>query len=153
MFGDTRRRRAIQIQKLCSHSVIEFSGDFASDYICQSFDAPAAHAAARKLRLRRTWRSGARGDMHMVLRHLRTGIMSVVLSLLLAGGLGTDLASADPEDDHQTDVEHAEQDLVGVSITDIERQTRANAARIKTATGVAPGGRSSNQIIPNASLS
>jgi hypothetical protein len=79
--------------------------------------------------------------------------MSAVLSLVLAVGLGADLASADPADDHQTDLEHAEQDLVGVPITEVERQTRANAARIKTATGVAPGGRTSTQIVPNASLS
>jgi len=89
----------------------------------------------------------------MIRRHLRTGVMSAVLSLVLAVGLGADLASADPADDHQTDLEHAEQDLVGVPITEVERQTRANAARIKTATGVAPGGRTSTQIVPNASLS
>src|SRR5215208_3478514 len=89
----------------------------------------------------------------MIRRHLRTGVMSAVLSLVLAVGLGADLASADPADDHDTDLEHAEQDLVGTPITEIERQTRANAAKIREATGVAPGGHSSNQKIANASLS
>src|SRR5215207_8710632 len=89
----------------------------------------------------------------MIRRHLRTGVMSAVLSLVLAVGLGADLASADPADDHETDLEHAEQDLVGTPITEIERQTRANAAKIREATGVAPGGHSSSQKIANASLS
>src|SRR5215204_2309641 len=89
----------------------------------------------------------------MIRRHLRTGVMSAVLSLVLAVGFVADLASADPVDDHDTDLEHAEQDLVGTPITEIERQTRANAAKIREATGVAPGGHSSNQKIANASLS
>ena len=89
----------------------------------------------------------------MIRRHLRTGVMSAVLSLVLAVGLGADLASADPADDHETDLEHAEQDLVGTPITEIERQTRANSAKIREATGVAPGGHSSSQKIANASLS
>ena len=42
---------------------------------------------------------------------------------------------------------------MGTPITEIERQTRANAARIKQTTGVAPGGHSSAQKVPNASLS
>src|SRR5215212_10840827 len=78
--------------------------------------------------------------------------MGAVLSLALSFGLGLEVAAAQPGDG-QTDVEHAQQDLVGTPITQIERQTRANAARIKETTGVAPGGHSSNQKIANASLS
>jgi Domain of unknown function (DUF1929)/Ricin-type beta-trefoil lectin domain len=79
--------------------------------------------------------------------------MVTVLSLALSWGLGADLAAAHAPDDHLTDVEHAEQDLVGTPITQIEGQTRANAAQIKETTGVAPGGRTSTQKVPNASLS
>jgi Galactose oxidase-like, Early set domain/Ricin-type beta-trefoil lectin domain len=81
------------------------------------------------------------------------GAMGVVLSLALSLGLGLEIAAAHPDDGQETDVEHAEQDLVGTPITQIERQTRANAAKIKETTGVAPGGHSSNQKIANASLS
>jgi hypothetical protein len=86
-------------------------------------------------------------------RQWRMGAMGVVLSLALSLGLGLEVASAHPVDGQETDVEHAEQDLVGTPITEIERQTRANAARIKETTGVAPGGHSSNQKVANASLS
>jgi Domain of unknown function (DUF1929)/Ricin-type beta-trefoil lectin domain len=81
------------------------------------------------------------------------GALGVLLSLALSLGLGLEVAAAHPDDGQETDVEHAEQDLVGTPITEIERQTRANAARIKEATGVAPGGHSSNQKVANASLS
>ena len=80
------------------------------------------------------------------------GAMGAVISLALSLGMGLDVAAAEPEDEH-TDLEHAQEDLVGTPITEIERQTRANAARIKETTGVAPGGRSSNQKVANASLS
>jgi Domain of unknown function (DUF1929)/Ricin-type beta-trefoil lectin domain len=86
-------------------------------------------------------------------RQWRIGAMGVVLSLALGLGMGLEMAAAHPGDGQETDVEHAEQDLVGTPITQIERQTRANAARIKETTGVAPGGHSSNQKIANASLS
>jgi Domain of unknown function (DUF1929)/Ricin-type beta-trefoil lectin domain len=85
--------------------------------------------------------------------HWRVGVMVTVLSLALSLGLGADLAAADPPDDHLTDAEHAEQDLVGTPITQIERKTRANAAQVKETTGTAPGGRTSTQKVPNASLS
>ncbi|WP_223164256.1 galactose oxidase-like domain-containing protein [Nocardioides mesophilus] len=52
-----------------------------------------------------------------------------------------------------SDAEHAKQDLVGKSITSIERQTRAAAARIKQATGAVPGGRAGTQKLPNSALS
>src|SRR5918994_580439 len=90
---------------------------------------------------RKQWRFGAMGAG-----------LSLALTLGLGLGLGPDVAAAAPEDDH-TDLEHAQQDLVGTPITEIERQTRANAARIKETTGVAPGGRNSTQKVPNASLS
>src|SRR5215212_1081314 len=88
----------------------------------------------------------------MTRKQWRIGAIGSLLSLALSLGLGLDVAAAAPEDEH-SDLEHAQEDLVGTPITEIERQTRANAARIKETTGVAPGGHSSNQKIANASLS
>jgi hypothetical protein len=45
-------------------------------------------------------------------------------------GLGVELAAVDP-DDQQKDAEHAKQDLAGTSIEQIEKQTAANATKIK----------------------
>jgi hypothetical protein len=45
----------------------------------------------------------------------------------------------------QTDAEHAADDLVGVSMDEIERQTEANAQRITEETGVDPAEKSSTQ--------
>ncbi|HYP46116.1 MAG TPA: galactose oxidase-like domain-containing protein [Propionibacteriaceae bacterium] len=61
---------------------------------------------------------------------------------------GTQLAAAhggEPE----TDEQHAAQDRAGVPMSTIEQETRVNAARIKKATGAAPGGRTKQQQVSN----
>jgi hypothetical protein len=67
--------------------------------------------------------------------------------------MGVDLAAAHPGDEDQADAEHAKEDLAGTSIEQIESETRANAAKIKKATGDTPGRRTAKQTVPNASIS
>ena len=55
--------------------------------------------------------------------------------------------------DEQTDAEHAKQDLADTSIEQIEKETKANAAKIKKATGDTPGRQTDEQTVPNARLS
>ena len=77
-----------------------------------------------------------------------------MLSLALSVGLGVDEAPAEPQDpQHQTDADHAAEDLASTPITEIERQTRNAAARIKDQTGQIPGGHTRTQKVPNADLS
>ena len=64
----------------------------------------------------------------------------------------SDAATVTTQEPH-SDLEHAKQDLVGRSITSIERDTRAAAAKVKEATGVAPGGHAPTQTVPNSGLS
>ena len=71
----------------------------------------------------------------------------------LSLGLEAHVAVAAPPADDHSGSEHAHEDLVGTPITEIERQTRPAAARIKTSTGTAPGGRARTQSVPNAALS
>src|SRR4051794_28307915 len=90
-------------------------------------------------------------------RRWRIGAMGAVLCATLSFALGGPVASANPSDppsdhDHSSHA-HAEQDLAGVSISQIERQSRAAAAKIKQETGNAPGGHTKTQIVPNAGLS
>ncbi len=82
------------------------------------------------------------------------------LALAAVGGAGAAAVTSVPSGSApvttpaaHSDAEHAQQDLVGRSISDIERQTRAAAARIKEATGAAPGGHASTQTVPNNGLS
>jgi len=89
--------------------------------------------------------------MHSII--WRACALAGILGLTLSAGVGWDLAAAHPGEDHQTDAQHAKQDLAGTSITEIEKDTRANAARIKKATGAAPGGRTGSQEVPNARVS
>lgn len=63
----------------------------------------------------------------------------------LALVLGVLPAQAHPGDPHQPDELHAEQDLAGVSMEKIEKETRANARKIEALTGEAPGGRTAGQ--------
>ena len=69
----------------------------------------------------------------------------MTMSLLV--GVGS--AAAHPNDPHEGDEQHAAEDLAGVPIAQIEKDTRANAAKIKKATGAAPGGRTADQRIAN----
>jgi hypothetical protein len=64
--------------------------------------------------------------------------VSVVAGLVLTAGP----AWAHPGGTGETDAEHAAQDLVGTPITQIEKSTRANAAKLAQTTGVTPGRRS-----------
>ena len=55
--------------------------------------------------------------------------------------IGRRLAAAHPGDGDETDAEHAKEDLASTSIKQIEKETAANAAKIKKATGDTPGRR------------
>ena len=86
----------------------------------------------------RLWRAAISGAM-----------AGISMSLLV--GVGT--AAAHPNDPHESDEQHAAQDLAGVSIEKIEKDTRANALKIKKATGAAPGGRTADQRVANEGAS
>ena len=77
---------------------------------------------------------------------LRRAITSIAIAsvsgCLLFGGV---TAEAHPGDSHETDEQHAAQDLAGVPMATIEKTTRANAAKIKKATGAVPGRRTAGQ--------
>jgi len=62
-------------------------------------------------------------------------------------------AAAHPVGSHESDEQHAAQDLAGVPMEKIERDARANAAKIKKITGAAPGGRSGTQRVANDAAS
>src|SRR3954452_20394368 len=96
-------------------------------------------------------------------RRRRIRAMGPALCATLSFALGGPVASAnpsapsapsDPSSDHDhSSHAHAEQDLADVPISQIEKQTRAAAAKIKHDTGNAPGGHTKTQIVPNAGLS
>jgi hypothetical protein len=69
----------------------------------------------------------------------------MTMSLLV----GLESAAAHPNDPHESNEEHAAQDLAGVPMEQIEKDTRANAIKIKKATGASPGGRTANQRVAN----
>lgn len=73
------------------------------------------------------------------------GLTIVVAMSLLAVGP----ASAHPNEPHETDEQHAAQDEAGVPITKIERDTRAQALRIRRASGRLPGRRTADQRVAN----
>ena len=80
-----------------------------------------------------------------------TAIGMASISATLLAGVGT--AQAHPDDPHETDVQHAAQDLAGVPIGKIEKDTRANAVKIKKATGAVPGRRTTSQRVANDRMS
>jgi hypothetical protein len=86
-------------------------------------------------------------------RYLRASAFAGLFGLITSVGLGVDLAAANPGDHDQTDAEHAKQDLAGISIEQIERETQANRTKIKKATGDTPGRRTAEQTVPNAGVS
>jgi Galactose oxidase-like, Early set domain/FG-GAP repeat len=92
------------------------------------------------------------GGMDMRRKYWRTSALAGLLGLIATVTMGVDLAAAHPGDE-KPDAEHAKQDLAGTSIQEIERQTRANAAKIKKATGDSPGRRTDEQTVPNAKVS
>jgi Galactose oxidase-like, Early set domain/FG-GAP repeat len=83
----------------------------------------------------------------------RVSALGGLFGLIMTVSMGVDLAAAHPGDDARKDAEHATQDLAGTSIAKIERDTRANADKIKKATGHAPGQRTEDQNVPNARVS
>ena len=72
-----------------------------------------------------------------------------IASMAMSWAVGVRPAAADPIDPHESDEQHASQDLAGVPMGKIEKDTRANALRIKRATGAAPGGRTAQQQVAN----
>ena len=80
---------------------------------------------------------------------ISTGMAGMTMSLLV--GVGS--AAAHPNDPHESDEQHAAQDLAGVPMEQIEKDTRANALKIKKVTGASPGGRTANQRVANEQAS
>src|SRR5918993_5974102 len=91
--------------------------------------------------------------MHMKSRHWRTVVSTGLAGMSMSLLVGVGSAAADPNEPPETDDQHAAQDLVGVSIEQIEKDTRANALKIEKATGTAPGGRTADQDIANEGAS
>ena len=79
--------------------------------------------------------------------------MAGLLGLITSFSTGVGIAAAHPGDGDETDTEHAKQDLAGTSIEKIEKDTEANAIKIKKETGHTPGRRSDEQTVPNAKVS
>jgi hypothetical protein len=78
-------------------------------------------------------------------RYWRASALAGLLGLIMSFGMGVDLAAAHPGDENQKDVEHAKEDLASTSIEKIEKETKANAAKIKKETGHTPGRRNEDQ--------
>ena len=76
-----------------------------------------------------------------------------VASLITVMLLGVGPAWAHPGERDGSGEEHAVQDLAGVSMGRIEKDTRANALTIKERTGVTPGRRSTGQRVAHDQLS
>lgn len=83
----------------------------------------------------------------------RAILSGCVASLTLAVWVGCGPAYAHGNDPDDTGEEHAAQDLAGVPMSTIERETRTSAIAIKRDTGVAPGGRAPGQRVANARAS
>lgn len=79
-------------------------------------------------------------------RLLRLALLGLMVGLLVLGS--TPLAYAHDGVDHTEDADaaHAAQDLVGVPVSEVERQTLANKKQITTQTGVEPGAARSKKI-------
>lgn len=83
-------------------------------------------------------------------RYWRASALAGLLGLITSVSTGMGRAFAHPVDD-ETDTEHAKEDLASTSIEKIEKQTKANATKIKEETGHTPGRKSDEQTVPNAS--
>ena len=86
-------------------------------------------------------------------RYWRASALAGLLGLIMSFGMGVDLAAAHPGDENQKDIEHAKEDLASTSIEKIEKETKANAAKIKKETGHTPGRRNEDQNVANAKVS
>jgi hypothetical protein len=85
-------------------------------------------------------------------RYWRASALAGLFGLITSVSAGMGIAFAHPGDD-ETDAEHAKEDLASTSIEKIEKQTKANATKIKKETGDTPGRKSDEQRVPNARLS
>jgi Domain of unknown function (DUF1929)/FG-GAP repeat len=85
-------------------------------------------------------------------RYWRASALAGLFGLITSVSAGLGIAFAHPGDD-ETDAEHAKEDLASTSIEKIEKQTKANATKIKNETGDTPGRKSDEQTVPNARLS
>jgi hypothetical protein len=85
-------------------------------------------------------------------RYWRASALAGLFGLITSVSAGMGIAFAHPGDD-ETDAEHAKEDLASTSIEKIEKQTKANATKIKNETGDTPGRKSDEQTVPNARLS
>jgi Domain of unknown function (DUF1929)/FG-GAP repeat len=86
-------------------------------------------------------------------RYWRASALAGLLGLITSVSTGIGIAAAHPGDENQKDVEHAKEDLASTSIEQIEKETAANAAKIKKETGHTPGRRNEDQNVANAKLS
>jgi Domain of unknown function (DUF1929)/FG-GAP repeat len=86
-------------------------------------------------------------------RYWRASALAGLVGLIMSLGVGAHLAAAHPGDENHKDAEHAKQDLADTSITQIEKETKANATKIKEDTGETPGRQTEDQNVPNARLS
>jgi hypothetical protein len=97
--------------------------------------------------------SGDSGVGQMDRTYLRLAASGAVFGVIMSVSPALDVATAYPGGENETAGEHAQQDLAGTSIDQTEKDTRANAIKIKKTTGAAPGGRTSKQNVPNVNLS
>jgi hypothetical protein len=86
-------------------------------------------------------------------RYWRASALAGLLGLITSVSTGIGIAAAHPGDENQKDVEHAKEDLASTSIEQIEKETAANAAKIKKETGHTPGRRNEDQNVANAKVS
>jgi hypothetical protein len=86
-------------------------------------------------------------------RYLRASALAGLLGLITSVSTGIGIAVAHPGEGNEDGTEHAKEDLAGTSIVKIEKDTAAQAAKIKKETGSTPGRHADDQNVPNASLS
>jgi hypothetical protein len=86
-------------------------------------------------------------------KYWRASALAGLLGLIISVSTGIGIAVAHPGEGSEKDTEHAEEDLAGTSIVKIEKDTAAQAAKIKKETGNTPGRHTEDQNVPNASLS
>jgi len=86
-------------------------------------------------------------------KYWRASALAGLLGLITSVTTGIGVAVAHPGAGNDNDTEHAAEDLAGTSIVKIEKDTAAQAAKIKKDTGKTPGRHTEDQNVPNASLS
>lgn len=89
-------------------------------------------------------------DVRSLRAVVTTGVASLAITLLVGGGPTYAAPGGSHQHDaHGGDAQHAADDLAGVPMSKIERDTHDQAVKIKKATGTAPGGRAPGQKIGN----